>query len=177
MKKFSDWWKELKKNYHGVYLKNYGGPILVAWDKLEPKIDDSDTDFPRLRKLLSESGLKQYGMASPIRYYYTDAFKAAWMANKFGMKYIGWEKELLDEYVYKSINDPYFKAFLAWDSTKILQPSKGDYAKDAKGEVWQREMGAWKRYNGDFTRENMQIIERNGTAFMWPESKVPSTRG
>lgn len=32
--------EQLRENYHGVYRMWYGVPILVTWDKLNPKCNE-----------------------------------------------------------------------------------------------------------------------------------------
>lgn len=134
-----------------------------------------------------------------MRYYYTDPLAAAWMAKQFGMKFTdaAGEPVSIQESYFRGtksgaaweawINDesstPYValsQAYIHPDSLHLLEPQVGDVVavKNVVGKgmsvgvvedgcktmTLDGEEGAGWNYSGDDP-----IIQRNGTAFHWPE--------
>lgn len=108
------------------------------------------------------------------RYYYTDPLAAAWMAKHFGMRfYEGLEPfedgepfeieqyGILKEAARQAWNECYSKnpyVYIHPDSLHLLEPNKAtDHIIHDENE------------QGEILRS--RIIQRNGLAFMWPESE------
>lgn len=104
------------------------------------------------------------------KYYYTDPLAAAWMAKHFGMEFTEgfWPSNdiAMIRWANKLVTAEEF--YIHPDSLNLLKPQIGDII----------DSGA---IQGNVSRENMQlaieliengggqIIQRNGTPFMWPE--------
>lgn len=119
------------------------------------------------------------------RYFYTDPLAAAWMAKHFGMRlslsafdsdevklYNGEVKLLCNTLVVCSTG---FVAGLADgkfyihpDSVKLLEPQEGDVCEHPMLKNYYHIDGEENsRWANDL---RMKIIQRNGIAFMWPET-------
>lgn len=126
-----------------------------------------------------------------MKYYYTDALAAAWMEDKFGMKFV--DDRGLNVTIYDPYTDGYFisggvgnytespdKAYVSPDSLHILEPQMNDLVKaiinrrnclSEGDDVYEYGIyGDWFNVGEKFlTMENVSIIQRNGVAFMMPE--------
>lgn len=126
-------------------------------------------------------------MTQEPRYYYTDALAAAWMAKHFGMFFdndcavvaLSLKDAVLDEIAT-------YKAYIHPDSLYLLKPQQWDLVEHdgiSYGLVtdYDDDEEAAIQYDTDengVTRaglaaiDDLVIIQRNGIAFMWPESEV-----
>lgn len=127
-----------------------------------------------------------------MRYYYDDPLAAAWMAKHFGMEFHGengqleinsdegstWFCELCD------LGHKYMGPFYIHpDSLHLLEPQEEDIGIDAEGALcngckdgWYYENAKAEEY-GDFEPTlPVTIIQRNGKAFMWPQSEQEPAR-
>jgi hypothetical protein len=101
------------------------------------------------------------------RYFYTDALAAAWMQKHFGMRFdnipdpVHWHEDPVPE-----------KIYIHRDSERLLRVDLGDIvsmtkAMDRYAAVSVHELKEAFNETGDY-----RIIQRNGIAFMWPESEA-----
>lgn len=113
------------------------------------------------------------------RYYYTDPLAAAWMAEYFGMRFIGDEGQDLDladgcgfwrggtYYFYDNEKLIYIHP----DSVHLLEPQEGDLLWVATPEGLAAEFHqSPSPYGGN--QEVIETIQRNGKAFHWPEQET-----
>lgn len=115
------------------------------------------------------------------RYFYKDPLAAAWMAKHFGMRFavnpqvIQQHFDLVDidamdeDFQASATNGDEWLFFVHPDSLSLLEPREADlYACDTgcgwlattPGESWKKQVAPFR------------IIQRNGIAFMWPESEA-----
>ncbi len=112
-----------------------------------------------------------------MRYFYTDPLAAAWMAKHFGMNFYWIDPEAiapgdfsleLDDLISEITNKYIERFYVHAQSVHLLEPREADlYACDTAcgwlattpGESWIKQIG------------HFRIIQRNGIAFMWPESE------
>ncbi len=132
-----------------------------------------------------------------MRYYYEDPLKAAWMQYAYGMKleflaesngematwnrlwfYLGDffkdrtpEEKLLNPHTTSFRQD---KIYIHVDSLHLLKPQVGDFLSTAQyRKPWQLDdisvLEMFCRVHPEPLKGGFRIIERNATAFMWPE--------
>lgn len=120
-----------------------------------------------------------------MRYYYDDPLEAAWMAQHFGMSFEGYDEIEIDRYEILSaalkphdmrINYTVPSIFIIrFDSQHLLEPQVGDLVSINGGESasiathW--EFCEALKANADRFVSPVQIIQRNGAAFMMPKSE------
>lgn len=126
------------------------------------------------------------------RFYYTDPLAAAWMENKFDMKFIDlnggdiWICEA--NYMYGE-NEQVDRSYIHPDSMHLLEPKERDLVDGWAGRIGfveEREDeeditdgftinvhgGSWECPRESQGRTlQYEIIQRNGIAFHWPESE------
>ena len=110
------------------------------------------------------------------KYYYTDPLAAAWMSKHFNINIEWADGTISDDYTGDNIvyyekhlgtESPYY---IHPDSVHILNPQVGDviYIKLDGGGV-----GIWETVDAEDSQYSInrggKIIQRNNTAFMWPE--------
>lgn len=128
-----------------------------------------------------------------MKYYYEDAFSAAWMHHAFGMKFVTDEGDLLEwcsEFSCFHIPDKN-ELSQAWDGTYfihpdslyLLNPQEGDLAVSfdcrnfpvygivaGSGEIVAAESNcAYNSYGHGFTEGLSEIYARSSKPFHWPE--------
>jgi hypothetical protein len=128
------------------------------------------------------------------RRFYKDPLEAAWMANRFGMRFqkLGYGEcpwpygmfhdfhlrlmtEQADDGIYHRDGLPRF--YIHPDSLHLLSPQEGDEGVDGYGLQVVFEGDSWTRRHpvaasADREAEGQVVIDkRNGIAFMWPESE------
>ena len=108
------------------------------------------------------------------RYYYTDPLAAAWMAQKFGMRFLINGSEFTQEIAREPSNDwGMANLYIHPGSLALLEPQVDDLVtvnggQDAHIAFHQDFIDALK---ANYTRfaGPIRIIQRNDIAFMWPE--------
>lgn len=133
-----------------------------------------------------------------MRYYYSDPLAAAWMSDKFLMRF-EWDCRTLGKQSQGSAYEVPFcydvisvdrmnsrpeKYYIHPDSLHLLEPQAGDVATDTSNpaleviEIDKGQYGGACQYSGKIELKNakhrkeiglLKIIQRNGKAFMWPE--------
>lgn len=104
------------------------------------------------------------------RYFYTDPLAAAWMARTYGVifeDYAGFRFKEEDTFWHL---EPLRKLFVHKDSIHLFEPKNGDIG-DIEG--WGPVTFSRDRWiSGGIVISNgiYKIIQRNGIAFMWPET-------
>jgi hypothetical protein len=125
-------------------------------------------------------------------YYYDCALKAAYMSQHFGMKFASQFAMILFDvggvFSEPRVTSPIGKFYLHADSLRLLDPQLGDivlygihnstYAEELPVSVdtvrWTRQLvdGCIENVIHPEKRHIRQVIQRNGLAFMWPESEA-----
>lgn len=118
------------------------------------------------------------------RYFYTDPFAAAWMAKHHGMRFLHYgtnnECDILALFAAGVFRFQIIKLEIHPSSLPLLEPQKGDKGRDAddtpvvahRDGEWSFEYGAVEEaYGRDDVDFPIKITQRNGLAFMWPESE------
>ncbi len=112
-----------------------------------------------------------------MRYFYSDALEATYMAQYFQ---VGFERGFESIYLvdsppgrFKDISKELVgKLYIHPDSLKILEPQEGDLGLDINKMPVSYSSGSWISYNyGDDGVKGIKIIQRNGKLFFWPESE------
>lgn len=114
-----------------------------------------------------------------MRYYYTDALAAAWMAREFGVEFaipsyeiwFGTSIETMRE-LCRYCHDDYF--YLTPDSEKILEPQEGDIKTIEHAPPMARTRDDFKESLAEtlgITQPSIitKVIQREGKPFFWPE--------
>lgn len=125
------------------------------------------------------------------RYYYTDPLAAAWMAKHHDMRFevaLNTVNSMLEimpasmAFAHPAyLPNPYFlfqdvkKIYIHPDSLHLLKPQEGDIGWDELNDLCEMWESGWRKVCG--MREErgykpimpIEIILRNGKAFMWPE--------
>lgn len=122
-----------------------------------------------------------------IRYFYTDALAAAWMAKHFGMKIAPDPREfpnavnasfdangVLQQACLAEMGTPKWrKWYIHPDSLHLLEPQVEDLVTINGGEsaniATHPEFCEALKANADRFVAPVKILQRNNTAFMWPE--------
>ncbi len=124
------------------------------------------------------------------KYFYTDPLAAAWMAKHHRMtmtaqlpshtahylatQKLGNELHLIQDYLVSEANGPWH---IHPDSLHLLKPQSGDlvYAcpeDSGEGTFWRYELWGGDHVACSDYWSIDKIIQRNGVAFMWPESNA-----
>jgi hypothetical protein len=99
------------------------------------------------------------------RFFYTDLLAAAWMAKHFGMRFWSGDHEIhLLPFVDSQKKGRWL---LHPDSLLLLEPRAGDLLTGRNRKVFMI-------YEGGESLPHARVVERNGIAFMWPESERAS---
>lgn len=110
-----------------------------------------------------------------MKYYYTDPLAAAWMAKHFAMKFENNPTAFSYSFMHGDLAHYHEKYYIHSDSTPIMEPQIGDMVTNiGKQANIVDKLGEDVVYhaNSTFTsKEYAKIIQRNGIAFMWPESE------
>ena len=111
-----------------------------------------------------------------MKYYYTDALAASWMADKFGMKLKTprGQNMYYDGRSFRTEKDCGVygggKHYIHHDSLHILYPQLGDVVHTAGMHPYKEivivELRDYLKRSGGF-----KIIQRKGMAFIWPEKE------
>lgn len=120
------------------------------------------------------------------RYFYTDPLAAAWMNIKFGMRFsiyspldgISKEPEKWN-WAWEMLGNRQLPYHVNPESLHLLEPQKNDLVMgpDVGPEIGDTGPAYMELGKMGFTdgrghfREIVKIIQRNGTAFVWPESE------
>lgn len=110
-------------------------------------------------------------MGAIMRYFYTDALKAAWMLREFK---IGYEGFLDKNSRWCQISDftKDGKWYIHPDCYEILKPQAGDVGVSGSKALCTYSSATKKWVDmGCFTYRKVRIIERNGLAFFTPEQE------
>lgn len=107
------------------------------------------------------------------RYYYTDPLAAAWMAKHHGVRFVLLDGSAVSEGMMGNQirgDWDYGAFYIHPDSLHLLEPQAGDLLSWASG----LHIGSPHYFGSDCVEEGLEnhtIIQRNGIAFMWPESE------
>lgn len=113
-----------------------------------------------------------------MRYFYTDPLAAAWMAKHFGMKFWNEQHEICVIPLVDAEKDG--NIYIHPDSMHLLEPRDNDIVTKVKedgdwydvGHVYDKQFRDGNPYGDEQAFEgDERIIQRNGIAFMWPESE------
>ncbi|MFO0906837.1 MAG: hypothetical protein U0835_00455 [Isosphaeraceae bacterium] len=131
--------------------------------------------------------MTQIETAIDKRYFYTDPLAAAWMGKHFGMVFFTPEDDDYQEEVYgwESVAgafdfDGAERVYVHPDSVLLLEPQDGDWLeiKDADYHLGSCLTSVWHGHSKalglpqdhQYRGKEFRIIQRDGKAFMWPES-------
>lgn len=99
-----------------------------------------------------------------MRAYYTDPLAAAWMLEKFGMKFDGYlYEDIIQLMAYGTQVNVDYLFNIHPDSMGILEPVAYDLI---EGDGWYSHP---RESDLRAVKKPFKIIQRNGMAFMWPE--------
>lgn len=106
------------------------------------------------------------------RYFYTDPLAAAWMARHFGMR----PKEEVGSPIVRQFPAPIelpYRAYIRPDSLHLLEPIDGDLLLVKAQHPFYVSSTNIADLLKCIERDGWiyAILQRNGTAFMWPESE------
>lgn len=110
------------------------------------------------------------------RYYYIDPLAAAWMSDKFGMKFDDGDRFDTDDLIEIVANmggGLVKKWYIQPDSEHLLEPVVGDVGVEADGVPCNyTEYKCWMSDGYLHTpKEPVKVIQRNGIPFHWPLSE------
>lgn len=110
-----------------------------------------------------------------MNHYYTCPLSAAWMSKKFGIKFTGdgWTLQFGSAGQYIAFPGKYY---IHRDSLHILDPQIGDTIKKSE-DVYiigpnHHEYRGRSQFITIAESDGVEIIQRNGAAFMWPEVEL-----